>query len=300
VIDSKPCKFRVRIPKGESVKRIYQISPVEAAARAVTDTSYVRSGYEEYIAFPLSPQVYSIVVIEFSDSPESGPQPSDPDIDSRIEEALNNIVQEQGYSLAQEFRGLLSGGDSDDLIWQLTTSSDLLFLLSFAGSALRLTVFGPDGKVAAEMESGLPPLTIPISAAQPGTWKIRITGTVVPWDDYPYALGIGIKEPERPIVTDLHNFPNPAVSQVGVSGEITHIVYELNVKSRIAIDIFNGAGEMVCSLENPPGEEGVNAVAWDGRTPDGKEVSNGVYIYRLVATAGNRQVSKTAKLVILR
>ncbi len=72
------------------------------------------------------------------------------------------------------------------------------------------------------------------------------------------------------------NFPNPFNPQ-------TTIRYQLPKTAQIVLKIFNLSGQEVRTLVNARQPAGVNAVVWDGKDESGKEVSSGIYIYRLQA-----------------
>jgi len=47
-------------------------------------------------------------------------------------------------------------------------------------------------------------------------------------------------------------------------------------------------------------EAGFYNIYWDGLDQDRDEIANGVYLYKIVAKSGNRQVEELEKLVIMR
>jgi len=51
--------------------------------------------------------------------------------------------------------------------------------------------------------------------------------------------------------------------------------------TQVVLKIYNTFGQEVRTLVNARQPAGVNAVVWDGRDQSGKEVSSGIYIYRL-------------------
>jgi len=78
------------------------------------------------------------------------------------------------------------------------------------------------------------------------------------------------------------NYHNPFWSGA-VSCEIpaTTIRYQLPKATQVVLKIYNNFGQEVRTLVNARQPAGVNAVAWDGWDQSGKEVSSGIYIYRL-------------------
>jgi len=53
--------------------------------------------------------------------------------------------------------------------------------------------------------------------------------------------------------------------------------------TQVVLKVYNIFGQEVRTLVNARQSAGVNSVVWDGRDESGKEVSSGVYIYRLQA-----------------
>jgi hypothetical protein len=68
--------------------------------------------------------------------------------------------------------------------------------------------------------------------------------------------------------------PNPMRHQ-------SRIAYELSKNSEIAIKIYNASGQLVRVAENGVRTAGRHSANWDGRDDLGRQVSAGVYFYRL-------------------
>ena len=86
------------------------------------------------------------------------------------------------------------------------------------------------------------------------------------------------------------NNPNP------VSGGRTTISYSLPRTGRASLLIYDIAGRRVKELVNGISESGVHEAVWNGSDDFGREVSQGVYFYRL--SAGDFTSAK--KLIWLR
>jgi len=87
----------------------------------------------------------------------------------------------------------------------------------------------------------------------------------------------------------LSNRPNPFGNQ-------TTINYQISKSGMVSLKIYNAAGQLVKTLANATQPAGHYAVNWDGRDESGKNVSNGVYIYRLQAG----DISQIRKMIVLR
>ncbi|MFC1501776.1 T9SS type A sorting domain-containing protein [bacterium] len=96
---------------------------------------------------------------------------------------------------------------------------------------------------------------------------------------YRYFAGTPIQDdnsntdvPEQ--ITLHQNYPNPFNMQ-------TEIVYELPVDGPVHLAIYNVQGRRIRTLVYKHLSAGRKSVSWDGRDMEGKEVSSGMYIYRL-------------------
>ncbi|MBI4725929.1 T9SS type A sorting domain-containing protein [candidate division TA06 bacterium] len=84
-------------------------------------------------------------------------------------------------------------------------------------------------------------------------------------------------------------YPNPF-------GQITNIKYQIAKSGQVSLKVYNVLGQMVRTLVDEDKKMGSYEVVWNGRDETGNKVSNGIYLYRLVA---NDQ-SQTKKVVVLR
>ena len=85
------------------------------------------------------------------------------------------------------------------------------------------------------------------------------------------------------------NYPNPVNSG-------TEIPFALALPAQVELTIYNVAGQKVRTLLHGTRGAGNHQVRWDGRGESGRELSSGVYLYRLRAGAG----VQTRKLLLLR
>ncbi|MRR09094.1 T9SS type A sorting domain-containing protein [bacterium] len=76
----------------------------------------------------------------------------------------------------------------------------------------------------------------------------------------------------------------------------TRIDYQLPAAGTVSLKVYNVAGQLVRTLAEGFQPAGAHAVRWDGRDDRGREVSSGVYLYRLTAGSG----TATRKLTVVR
>jgi FlgD Ig-like domain len=90
------------------------------------------------------------------------------------------------------------------------------------------------------------------------------------------------------------NYPNPF-------NPSTTILYELPAKSNVTVKIYNILGQEVRTLVNQIQQAGQQAAIWDSRNNFGREVSSGVYFYRIEATpvSGTGNVFSSVKKMLL-
>ena len=100
---------------------------------------------------------------------------------------------------------------------------------------------------------------------------------------------VGVAEEEIPKVYKLsQNYPNPFVKQTTIS-------YQLPVKSKVSLKIYDLSGRLVKTFVDKEQKSGYYKVKLDTKDNSGKKLPMGIYFYKL--NAGN--FTTTKKLVIL-
>ncbi len=95
-------------------------------------------------------------------------------------------------------------------------------------------------------------------------------------------------------INEVMNYPNPFV-------DFTDFTYILTQPAdQVKIKIFTISGRLIRELEFAPTDVGFNKIRWDGLDDDGDPLSNGVYLYKLIARNGDDQREVLEKLVIMR
>ncbi|MBC8527793.1 MAG: T9SS type A sorting domain-containing protein [Candidatus Cloacimonetes bacterium] len=100
-----------------------------------------------------------------------------------------------------------------------------------------------------------------------------------------------IEEPNMPIeepYIHLSAYPNPF-------HPVTCINFSLNKEGYTTLKIFNIKGQLIKTLVNEYKRKGDYSILWDGKNKDGKEVSSGIYLYRVQVE--NHCVTRSLNLV---
>ncbi|MGH7602248.1 MAG: FlgD immunoglobulin-like domain containing protein, partial [bacterium] len=86
---------------------------------------------------------------------------------------------------------------------------------------------------------------------------------------------------DRLVLREVMNYPNPFRRQ-------TSFTFDLNLDAEVRVKIFTLSGRLIRTLETDA-RPGFNMLPWDGRDEDGDELANGVYLYKVIATARNNE-----------
>ncbi len=95
-------------------------------------------------------------------------------------------------------------------------------------------------------------------------------------------------------LVNVMNFPNPFDDHTDFTFYLTKYADRLNIK------IYTIAGRLIRKIERHHLEAGFYHIYWDGRDEDRDEIANGVYLYKIIAKSGSKQVEALEKLVIMR
>ncbi len=114
---------------------------------------------------------------------------------------------------------------------------------------------------------------------------IQVGGQIVVGD----PTGIEDHKPLPESFVLSQNFPNPFNQQ-------TRISFSLASSGEVGLDIFDILGRRVTTVFSGLAEEGKTEVSWDGRSAWGRDVSSGVYYYRLRTAGGESIVRKMTLL----
>ncbi|MCD4651067.1 MAG: T9SS type A sorting domain-containing protein [Candidatus Cloacimonetes bacterium] len=93
-----------------------------------------------------------------------------------------------------------------------------------------------------------------------------------------------------PVVTELNNnYPNPF-------NPVTTIGYSLKETGMVNVIVFNMRGQKVTTLVNETQKAGRYSVVWDGKSDTGKDISSGVYFYRMKTG----RYTSTKKMILMK
>ncbi len=101
------------------------------------------------------------------------------------------------------------------------------------------------------------------------------------------------------LLEDLMNYPNPFSYDTWFTFKHNQAFGEMDVR----IDIYDLRGQLVNTIRERISSHGFQStpIHWDGFSNDGRQLGNGIYLYRLTMTAANGQRARqTEKLVIFR
>jgi hypothetical protein len=100
---------------------------------------------------------------------------------------------------------------------------------------------------------------------------------------HPTAIGDGPADPagSLPRVMALEqNYPNPFNPETSISFSVPGNEKEVTA---VRLSVYNMRGRLVKMLIDRKVEAGRHTVVWDGRDETGRQVSSGIYLYRLDA-----------------
>lgn len=88
------------------------------------------------------------------------------------------------------------------------------------------------------------------------------------------------------------NYPNPFRDE-------TSFTFRLSQNAQVTIKIYTVSGKLIQML-TVPATAGFNVYDWDGRDREGSPLSNGTYLYKVIARSGDQQVEQVEKMVRMR
>ena len=119
-------------------------------------------------------------------------------------------------------------------------------------------------------------------------------------DDYTFDIGIFIEGDPVVLEGKVIAFPNP----FGYNQDRTEIQYILPTSCNITMAIYDPFGNPVLTKEFNQGEEGakygINKVYWDGKDGKGRNVANGIYVFKFWGSVLTSKVfDKTHRVAVV-
>ncbi|MFA7057625.1 MAG: FlgD immunoglobulin-like domain containing protein, partial [Candidatus Cloacimonadales bacterium] len=96
-------------------------------------------------------------------------------------------------------------------------------------------------------------------------------------------------EDVAPMVAQVSNYPNPFNPETTIS-------YAVPQTGKVKIDVYNIKGQKVKTLVNEHRTAGQHSVVWNGTDNDNKQVSSGVYLYKMKSG----KFSTTNKMILMK
>ncbi|MCG6958321.1 T9SS type A sorting domain-containing protein, partial [bacterium BMS3Abin03] len=95
---------------------------------------------------------------------------------------------------------------------------------------------------------------------------------------------------------NVYNYPNPTNGDTYFTFKLTQIPDEIKIK------IYTIAGRLIREIKIPSTSLNYdfNKIYWDGKDQDGDTPANGVYLYKVILTAGDKTEDVIQKLAIIR
>ncbi|MDP2960813.1 MAG: FlgD immunoglobulin-like domain containing protein, partial [candidate division Zixibacteria bacterium] len=115
-----------------------------------------------------------------------------------------------------------------------------------------------------------------------------------------YDLRTEVESPEEPLVPTNYslgqNYPNPFNPATTIPFQVYSLEFGVGRPIRTTLTVYNILGQRVRTLVDENKLPGRYEVIWDGKDEKGKEVSSGIYFYRL-EIGGSKE---TEKMVLLK
>lgn len=124
---------------------------------------------------------------------------------------------------------------------------------------------------------------------------ILMKKSFIPGDTYSFTAmthsgTMAVREGDEPRTYALYqNYPNPFNPH-------TTINFFLPKRNAVQLEIYNTLGQKIRTLHDGAMEQGLHSLVWNGKDGLGKEVSSGVYLYRILSG----DFHQTKKMILIR
>ncbi|MBI04396.1 MAG: hypothetical protein CMI96_01095 [Pelagibacteraceae bacterium] len=94
-------------------------------------------------------------------------------------------------------------------------------------------------------------------------------------------------------IYNVFNFPNPIIDN-------TKFTFELSLSAEVEIFIYTIGGRKIKHIRSRSFTQGFNSILWDGKNEFGRVLSNGVYVYKIIAKNNNKKISHIGRCAVLK
>ena len=102
-----------------------------------------------------------------------------------------------------------------------------------------------------------------------------------------------VSKNEKLRIFNVFNFPNPIIDN-------TKFTFELSSGAEVEIFIFTIGGRKIKHIKSRSFAQGFNSIYWDGKNEFGRVLSNGVYIYKIIAKNNNNKISHIGRCAVFK
>ena len=95
-------------------------------------------------------------------------------------------------------------------------------------------------------------------------------------------------------ISGLLNFPNPLKDKTTFTYQLSRTIDD------VSISIYTKSGRLICQLQACSSRKGYNEQEWDSRDQDGRQLANGIYLYKILAKDDEDRLQAYGRMAILR
>ena len=119
----------------------------------------------------------------------------------------------------------------------------------------------------------------------PESWKSHRETTEILLESIRSGNHIAGEIPEQEYSRLFNNYPNPFNPETTFS-------FSIPTDSNVNFSVYNIKGQKVKTLTNKKHDKGLHKLIWNGKDTFGKEVSSGVYMYKLDVNGKTKSIKK--------
>lgn len=121
---------------------------------------------------------------------------------SKLGQATNALLEKNGNKVLQEVIDGINQDESKSYSFKATGEADFSITLNFGGSAIDITITGPDGQKVISKNVGSPPYTYEVKGAKEGDYKVSVKGAEILEKNYPFVLAFSGPESAMAAASD--------------------------------------------------------------------------------------------------